>query len=209
MREDANSRMGFFNGVGVELFSVDANAFTRLLTGATTPNVAGFGLDGGSNFIFHTATGKVYSFVTGTTTVLQTDSTGAFSTIGGLAAVGKGLPVVVGHGAVTGQTANVASSSTFTPGATGSFEIEVRINVTGVAVGITPQVTYTDPTSGAVTDAISLDREGVAAPVLTATAVDRYTGRTLIRSTNAAITVLTTGYVSGTYDLASWIKQVA
>jgi hypothetical protein len=138
------------------------------------------------------------------------NSTGTVGAYRSNVTVGNGIVSIHGYGSQLAQTANVATLTTFTQNIiNGLFRVSILISVTAIAVGITPQVTYTDSNSVAQTDSFVLIREGNATPVLTATAVDRYTGTLLINVKSAtAITLKTTGYVSGTYDVFGSIEWI-
>lgn len=63
----------------------------------------------------------------------------------GVTTAGIGVASVVGYGRQTGQTGSVATVATFTPGADGSFEVSVNINMTAFTAGsLQATCSYTD-----------------------------------------------------------------
>ena len=63
----------------------------------------------------------------------------------GISTAGNGVAVIVGSGNTVGATTGVASVATFTPGATGSFNITGYLNITAVTLDVVKlTITYKD-----------------------------------------------------------------
>lgn len=109
------------------------------------------------------------------------------------------------HNDLTAQSAAVSSLCTFTPSATGTFEVGGYLTVTAVSLDVIAlQVTYIDETSTSRTLSLLAG--------ISATGVNNASTMAIRAKISTAITVkttLTTGTGSITYDVGGFIKQIA
>lgn len=121
----------------------------------------------------------------------------------GIATAGGGVVAVVGSGNTVGATTGVASVATFTPGATGSFDITGYLNITAVTLDVVKlTITYKDihGTTQTLTPLSGLAAIGT----------NSFTTGQIRAASGTAIlvaTTLTTSTGSIAYDVGATIKQ--
>lgn len=152
----------------------------------------------------------------GGSSVISVGKTGRLARYSGVATAGWGVPAIYASGRSTGQTAAVASVTSYTVGAAdGSFDVAANLNVTASTThSISVTVAYTDETSTARTLTLNLfDLNGVALTTITQVegtgpySANPFRIRCLAGST---ITVATTGvFTSVAYNVEATIAQVA
>lgn len=153
------------------------------------------------------------------TSKFTVDNTGNIATIGAIttykavATAGWGVPAIYGSGRSTGQTAAVASVTTYTVGAAdGSFIISANANITAFVAGtFNVTVAYTDETNTAQT--LKLNFSSITGTIgIALAAAGPFEGIPAhIRCKAAtAITVATSGtFTSLTYNVEGSIRQIA
>lgn len=121
----------------------------------------------------------------------------------GIATAGGGVVAIVGSGNTAGATTGVASVATFTPGATGSFDITGYLNITAVTLDVVKiTITYKDihGTTQTLTPLSGLASIGT----------NSFTTGEIRAASGTAIlvaTTLTTSTGSIAYDVGATIKQ--
>lgn len=163
-----------------------------------------------------TTTGVVFlssaAPITGSTLTLS----GAISQVNGISTAGQGVDTIVAEARSTAQTGAVASVTTFTPGADGSFVVSANILVTtATSHSFTATCTYTD--EGNTSRTLTLPFVLVAGSAIVNTVVNTnnavpYMGIPIqIRAkASTAITIATTGtFTTVTYNVEGLIRKVA
>lgn len=129
---------------------------------------------------------------------------------------GFGVPLIVGYGRVTAQSAANASIATFTVGAAdGSFEVSGNLNATAVTVLTTTLTcTYTDESNTARTMILPVAQVAgsfIAAGAITATGAWESPVMHIRAKAATVITILTSAgtFTGVTYTAEGIIKQLA
>jgi hypothetical protein len=195
-----------------------SNAATLQGTGSATAKIT----SAASTVVEATGSASVTISVNGSTRATynssgNVDLTGKATTYNNIATAGTGLPIIVKHTRVTGQTAANSSICTYTaPASDGSYEVSANMNVTAsTTLSTTLTCTYTDESNTARTMILpvtSLNGTMVAAGAISGAGASVWETPVMhIRvKASTAITILTsTGTFTGvTYTAEGCIRQI-